>query len=193
MVYSFNTVIYGPKKVAIDLAKVRSYISAHHGESDERIEEILMQACEDTEKKLDAFYIMAQVVEMTHQRPDVWIRKGPVQSILTIHLKNDRSWREVYNSNKQQSLKGEIFDEYPQNNGTRWIKIHNWRENQQVRIRYKTGYWDDESPHKMPYSVQEYILTRCYQIYMGTQGGKDFLEMQRNIISGFHESRVGLM
>lgn len=194
MIYSFNTISYAAKKVVIDLQKVRGFIGAHHGEPDERIEDILCQACEEMEKKSE-FYIFAQTVEMRHSRPDIWIRKGPVQAINSIHVKQDRSWKEIFNirDGKSPDEVEKVFSEmHRENNGTRWIKIHNWKENQQVKIFYKAGYWDDESPHKIPYSVQEYILTKCYQIYTMSLGSKEFREVQKSIVLGLQENQIRL-
>lgn len=166
------------EKIPIDLCRIRYHISAHLNDTDQHIEEIGKTACEIAEEKMGRSIIFT-TWELLHERGDIILERPPVRKVETVEVKVKRKWINLDLDDESQVEQSFL------NNGSRRIKIVDWKEGQKVRVIYTAGYLFEDQLHKIPPSIMQYVLNLCIPLYSGEPQDREMALFQERLIGPY--------
>lgn len=167
------------RTVPIPISIIRSYIDAHDSVTDDEIKDLARIACDLTEERTMRSIFLSKW-ELRHRRGDIMLPKAPIREVQQVEIKQGRKW-------VQLDLKDEeVFEQYWQNNESRYVKIKQWQPGQQIKITYIAGYKEDDyTLGNIPASIYKHILNLCLSEYSKEPVSKEVWHENKYMLSQF--------
>ena len=167
------------RTVPIPVSIIRGYIDAHDSVTDTEIIELARIACDLAEERTMRSIFWSQW-ELKHRRGDIILPRAPIREVKQVQIKNGRKWVDVDLKNE------EAFEQYWQNNESRYIKIKQWQPGQQIKVTYMAGYKEEDYIlGNIPASIYKYILNLCVSEYLKEPLSKEIQSEQKFMLNRF--------